>query len=77
MHSILAVYGILTLILSLFVHLLSKEMEDRRELQCSLAKITLNLAKRIDELEKSKIKSKEFELFPEKIVSNHSKEVIV
>ena len=52
MHSILAVYGILTLILSLFVYLLSKEMEDRRELQCSLAKITLNLAKRIDELEK-------------------------
>ena len=51
-NIILAVYVILTLILSLFVDLLRKEIEDRRELQYSLAELTLNLSKRINQLEK-------------------------
>lgn len=54
MHSILAVYGILTLMLSLFVILLSKEMGDRREFQYSLAELTLILSKRINQLEKKR-----------------------
>ena len=51
-NIILTVYVILTLILSLFVDLLRKEIEDRRELQYSLAELTLNLSKRINQLEK-------------------------
>lgn len=51
-NIILTVYAILTLILSLFVDLLRKEIEDRRELQYSLAELTLNLSKRINQLEK-------------------------
>lgn len=51
-NIILTVYVILTLILFLFVDLLRKEIEDRRELQYSLAELTLNLSKRINQLEK-------------------------
>lgn len=50
-NIILTVYVILTLILSLFVDLLRKEIEDRRELQYSLAELTLILSKRINQLE--------------------------
>ena len=55
-NIILTVYAILTLILSLFVDLLRKEIEDRRELQYSLAELTLNLSKRINQLEKRRNK---------------------
>ena len=55
-NIILTVYVILTLILSLFVDLLRKEIEDRRELQYSLAELTLNLSKRINQLEKRRNK---------------------
>ena len=49
----LTLYVILTLILCLFVNLLIKEMEERRENnQYSLAELTLILSKRVDELEK-------------------------
>ena len=51
-NSFLTLYVILTLILCLFVNLLVKEMEERRELQYSLAELTLILSKRVDELEK-------------------------
>ena len=51
-NSFLTLYVILTLILCLFVNLLVKEMEERRELQYSLAELTLSLSKRVDELEK-------------------------
>ena len=51
-NSFLTLYVILTLILCLFVNLLIKEMEERRELQYSLAELTLILSKRVDELEK-------------------------
>ena len=55
-NIILTVYVILTLILFLFVDLLRKEIEDRRELQYSLAELTLNLSKRINQLEKRRNK---------------------
>ena len=51
-NIILTVYAILTLILSLCVDLLRKEIEDRRELQYSLAELTLNLSKKINQLER-------------------------
>ena len=53
-NIILTVYVILTLILSLFVNLLSKEIENRREFQYSLAELTLILSKRINQLEKER-----------------------
>lgn len=53
-NIILTVYVILTLILSLFVDLLSKEIENRREFQYSLAELTLILSKRINQLEKER-----------------------
>lgn len=53
-NSFLTLYVILTLILCLFVNLLSKEIENRREFQYSLAELTLILSKRINQLEKER-----------------------
>lgn len=53
-NSFLTLYVVLTLILCLFVYLLVKEMEERREFQYSLAELTLNLSKRINQLEKKR-----------------------